>query len=379
MLAASIAILALAAIGHAMLWIGVINRWHGTGFPRAVVKSTTALFYLALVGIPVVMAWPREPLPPSDARWDWSTAYMTLCAFYGLIQIPRWLLTRFARGVLPPGVVAVSRQQIDVCEKIGAAPTSSPRTRLFCRFPFNELWQLEVSEFEVPLANLPPALDGLSICHISDLHFSHRIDRAYYEEVARQTNALGCDLVALTGDICDKADRIDWVPDTLGRMTAPLGKFAILGNHDLRTRDIERLRESIRSSGFVDVSESVETLTDAALVIAGNERPWIKTPEIGPLPADRLKLLLSHSPDQYGWARRHGFDLMLAGHTHGGQVCFPLIGPVICPSWHGTKYASGFFDDRPTLLHVSRGTASLFPYRWNCRPEITKLVLRRAV
>ncbi len=68
---------------------------------------------------------------------------------------------------------------------------------------------------------------------------------------------------------------------------------------------------------------------------------------------------------------------MLAGHTHGGQVRFPLVGPIVCPSWHGTKYASGFFHEPPTLLHVSRGTGSYFPYRLNCRPEITKLVLRR--
>ena len=69
---------------------------------------------------------------------------------------------------------------------------------------------------------------------------------------------------------------------------------------------------------------------------------------------------------------------MLAGHTHGGQIRFPIAGPVICPSWHGTKYAGGFFHTEPTVLHVSRGTASLFPYRMNCRPELTKLVLRSA-
>lgn len=74
--------------------------------------------------------------------------------------------------------------------------------------------------------------------------------------------------------------------------------------------------------------------------------------------------------------QRHQFDLMLAGHTHGGQIRFPLLGPIVCPSLHGTKYASGFFEAGPTLLHVSRGTGSLFPYRLNCRPQVVKLVLR---
>ncbi len=67
---------------------------------------------------------------------------------------------------------------------------------------------------------------------------------------------------------------------------------------------------------------------------------------------------------------------MVAGHTHGGQLRFTVLGPIVCPSWHGTKYSAGFFDEPPTMLHVSRGTASLFPLRILCPPEITKLVLR---
>jgi predicted MPP superfamily phosphohydrolase len=66
----------------------------------------------------------------------------------------------------------------------------------------------------------------------------------------------------------------------------------------------------------------------------------------------------------------------VAGHTHGGQICFPLIGPIHCPSWHGVKYASGVFVEPPTVMHVSRGVSSELPIRLNCRPEVTKLVLR---
>ncbi|MCA9227240.1 MAG: hypothetical protein KDA47_16570, partial [Planctomycetales bacterium] len=80
-----------------------------------------------------------------------------------------------------------------------------------------------------------------------------------------------------------------------------------------------------------------------------------------------------------GWARQHGFDLMLAGHTHGGQIRFPWLGPVIAPSLYGAKYASGVFYEAPTLMHVSRGVAGLEPIRLNCRPEISRLVLRCSV
>jgi predicted MPP superfamily phosphohydrolase len=85
---------------------------------------------------------------------------------------------------------------------------------------------------------------------------------------------------------------------------------------------------------------------------------------------------LSHSPDQFTWAQRWDFDLMLAGHTHGGQFCLPLIGPVLSPSWHGVLYAGGTFAAGPTVMHVSRGTCSELPFRLNCPPEISKITLR---
>ena len=80
--------------------------------------------------------------------------------------------------------------------------------------------------------------------------------------------------------------------------------------------------------------------------------PRVEWAASGPRP---FSMLLSHSPDQLPWARRHGFQLMLAGHTHGGQIRIPVLGPVICPSRYGVRYASGLFDRPPTLMHVSRG------------------------
>ncbi|HTI52000.1 MAG TPA: metallophosphoesterase, partial [Planctomycetaceae bacterium] len=76
--------------------------------------------------------------------------------------------------------------------------------------------------------------------------------------------------------------------------------------------------------------------------------------------------------------RRHQIDLMLAGHNHGGQVRLPFFGPVYSPSAFGTHYASGVFWEPPTLLYVSRGIAGRHPLRWNCRPELTRLILRPA-
>jgi predicted MPP superfamily phosphohydrolase len=247
------------------------------------------------------------------------------------------------------------------------------------RLPLNELWHLHVSCASLRLPGLPAGLAGLSICHWSDLHISGRLDRDYYREVVRATNQIEADLLALTGDICDDARYFDWIVDILADAKAPLGKFFILGNHDLRTRNVPRLRAAMVEAGFVDVGGRALTIHGDRLLIAGDERPWFDgEPEL-PRESEgspRLRLLLAHTPDRLAWARAHGFALMLSGHTHGGQIRLPLVGATVCPSWHGTRYASGYHHEPPTLLHVSRGTGSLFPYRLGCPPEITKLVLQ---
>ncbi|MEX0977768.1 MAG: metallophosphoesterase [Pirellulales bacterium] len=384
MLTVGIVVVALALLGHAALWVGVVNRWHGTGFRRWVVKTVTLAFYAALISIPpAVVAYLAPRYATSWQAADgvgglnWATAYTAFCAAYGAVHLAVWAVNRPGTRRLPGGVRRLGNRVVDVAERLGASPARGPRARLFCSIPFNQLWQLHLDEFEVAVPGLPPSLAGLSICHLSDLHFSGRIDRGYFDEVVRLTNAMQADLIVLTGDVCDRRRYIEWIPATLGRLEARLGKFFILGNHDLRTRAIGALRAAMCEAGFTDVGGRHETLGDAPIAVAGNERPWFSSslPTLEDVPSDVLKILLAHTPDQLKWARANSFDLMFAGHTHGGQVCFPLVGPVICPSWYGTKYAAGFFREFPTVLHVSRGTGSLFPYRLNCPPEITKLVL----
>jgi len=123
------------------------------------------------------------------------------------------------------------------------------------------------------------------------------------------------------------------------------------------------------------------TVRNIPLILGGNERPWFGTPtdfescpqhDAAGIP---LRIALSHSPDQIGWACTNEVDLMLAGHVHGGQICLPMLGAFTAPSMHGVRYAAGTFRVGKTVLHVSRGTASLTPIRWNCPPEIAVLHL----
>jgi predicted MPP superfamily phosphohydrolase len=118
------------------------------------------------------------------------------------------------------------------------------------------------------------------------------------------------------------------------------------------------------------------------LWLAGNELPWYSGAEkLEPVESVRgsgndFFVVLSHSPDQWRWAKNMGFDLMLAGHTHGGQVCLPVIGPIIAPSRFGVRYAGGVFDLGGLAMQVSRGISGAEPLRWNCPPELCQLTLR---
>jgi predicted MPP superfamily phosphohydrolase len=111
-------------------------------------------------------------------------------------------------------------------------------------------------------------------------------------------------------------------------------------------------------------------------LLIGNEYPWFDRPRLPAADEQTFRLLLSHSPDQIWWARRHQVQLMLAGHTHGGQGRLPLIGPILGPSFHGSRFAAGDFFKSPTTMHVSRGLSGTHLIRIHCRPELSLITLR---
>jgi hypothetical protein len=88
--------------------------------------------------------------------------------------------------------------------------------------------------------------------------------------------------------------------------------------------------------------------------------------------------LLSHSPDQFYWAERAGFDLMVSGHNHGGQIRLPFVGAVFMPSVYSRRFDRGFFRKKGLTMHISEGIAGQHPVRYGCLPEISRLVLRSA-
>lgn len=259
-------------------------------------------------------------------------------------------------------------------------PRRHPPSNLLL-LPGNESLACQRVDLALALPGLPPALNGLRIVQLTDLHFVGRIPDEFYELVVEHSNRLEPDMVVITGDIVDRAECIPQAQKILAPLQAKLGVFFILGNHDLRA-GVENVRTALTEIGFKDVGGRVEQLTvnGTPVLVGGNELPWL-----GPAPSyprddslnnmPNFRLLLAHTPDQFYWAIRNKIHLMLAGHTHGGQACLPWLGPIIAPSAYGIRYAQGLYYKPPTTMYVSRGIGGEFPLRYFCPPELTCLTL----
>jgi predicted MPP superfamily phosphohydrolase len=393
----SFLLFALAGLGHVAACVFVNNRLHAHHLPRALLKSLSLVLDLLTVAGPCLLfawwlkggevwaadgaAWPG--LPGRGIQLQLAAAvYFWACVAWALLTTATWLC-RTLTHCPPAALVKEERELVNTSEVLSGPLAGRGLWRFAIGLPYNQVLQIEVNTRRLWLPRLPPELEGLSILHLSDLHFTGRIAREYFEHAVALANAQPADIAAVTGDLLDRAACFDWLSHTLGKLQARHGAFFILGNHDQRL-DHRRLREVLRDCGQRDVGGRTETVDvrGRSILLAGNELPWFRpAPTIEPrgrkqaASADSLRILLSHTPDQLQWARRNDFDLMLAGHTHGGQIRFPVIGPVVSPSRHGVKYASGVFHEPPTVLHVSRGLSAKTPLRFGCPPEITRLVL----
>jgi len=384
-----VALLLLALLGHAALWVALVNRIHAQGLPRWIIKLTTTSSLLLMACIPVAAAcWCFAWGPALQALRDGTffrslpagaMFYLLICWIGAAVTIPRWVRRHLLHR--PPAIVRFHRIR-SLLRSARRAPAAGAQPHHFLvRLPGNQSLHLDLCERAIDVPRLPPALDGLSLVHLSDLHFTGLVGKPYFQELVRLSNELQPDLVALTGDLVDHSRYIDWVHDTLNCLTARYGVYFVLGNHDIRV-DTRRLIAAMEHGGlcYLGGRHVQVEIRGVPVLLAGNELPWL-TPaaDLDHCPPPRkggpFRIVLAHSPDQLEWARAHDADLLLAGHTHGGQIRLPLIGPIFAPSRVGVKYASGVFHAPPTIMHVTRGISGELPFRWNCAPEMAHLVL----
>lgn len=373
-----------AFVGHFALAVFAFNRLHAQPWPRWIIKLLDRVIVLGAAALATFWAilayrWGVFALDPRTGLVLYGPAlwYAAACWFSAALVLPMWLIPKLLQRV-PAAQLSNDSELIDIRKRLGSAPVASREARFFSRFPGNQAFQFHIHRKELHLPQLPKELDALTIAHLSDLHMTGDYTPDFYREVVRETNALGADLIVVTGDILEVESCLAWGPALLGGLKSREGCYFILGNHEMRLKDAKVLRSALTAEGWIDLGSRCEqvTIRGVEVLMAGTEVPWFgHVPRIPDAAEAALRILLSHSPDELPWAKRYGFDLMLAGHNHGGQIRLPWLGALISPSRYGWRYAGGVYYEAPTVLHVTRGISGDHPIRINCPPEIALLRL----
>jgi predicted MPP superfamily phosphohydrolase len=253
------------------------------------------------------------------------------------------------------------------------------------------IW-LEVNRLEVPVVDLPPQFDGFRLVQLSDLHCSDKVGPEFVDESIDLALAERPDLVVVTGDFIHHGFRhVARAAAHVRRLKSPHGVFAVLGNHDYSIRNalgIRRHRDLHQAVADALAAEGVRVLRNetvrlkrhgATLDLAGVDDLWSRTCDLERAFAgcdpSRPRVVLAHNPRTVEHLAGRRCDLMLSGHTHGGQVHLPRLGRVVLGR-KARRYAAGMYQLPGTWLYVNKGVGFGWRLRYNVRPEVAVLILR---
>ena len=245
---------------------------------------------------------------------------------------------------------------------------------------------------EILLRRWPSRLDGFTIALLSDFHYDSYFSVHPIRRAVEMVNELRPDLIALTGDFVS----VPWFGDRakgaalaepcaqlLGKLQAPHGVWAVLGNHDAFTEP-DRITDVVQAVGIPVLSNrSVPIEKDGTRFwLGGIDDVLGGTSDLSStlhsVPSDEAVVLMAHEPDYADFVASYAVDLQLSGHTHGGQVKIPFLRPLYLPEL-AKKYVQGLFQVRGLALYTNAGIGTVqLPVRWNCPPEVTLLQLKRA-
>jgi predicted MPP superfamily phosphohydrolase len=253
---------------------------------------------------------------------------------------------------------------------------------------------LELNRFDIPVADLPASFAGFRIAQLSDFHCSRQVTPSYLNEAIDLAHSQQPDAIVLTGDFVHKGYRyVDRVARTLGRLSAPHGVYAVLGNHDFSVRNalgFRRYRHLHRAVASALTVQGIRVLHnesvplrrgDHALHLVGVEDLWSRVCDLdrafaGLDPAVGC-IVLAHNPRTVERLNGRRCDLMLSGHTHGGQVNLPVVGRPIL-SRQARRLAAGLYPHKRGYVYVNKGVGFGFRFRFGVRPEVAILILRPA-
>lgn len=384
--------LIVAAIGHAATLAYFVNRVHAQAWPRKAVKlfSWPMIFAIPLgwlVWLRPLIAVIRDGAdgPALDQAHPWFFTYALFMAPLGAAAILIWLW-RMIIGDSWRQKCDVNAEQVNVTETLKQPLALGLKAKLFGLIPGNEFCHCSFEQQTLRVPRLPKSLAGLKISHLSDFHFTGCLAEAYFDYVIERVNAWQPELVVLTGDFLDHDDCLPWLTRVFAKLSDPSRTFFVLGNHDSKQGQQREINRALSAAGLVDAGGGpwkIVSVRNWPILIAGNEEPWLGPSlelSLAPKTAEHgqrfFRILLAHTPDQIEKAVAADFDLMFAGHTHGGQISLPVIGPIFTPSAYGTRLQRGTFRRKNTVLHVSRGLSSDLPFRWGSCPQVSLLTLQ---
>jgi len=254
----------------------------------------------------------------------------------------------------------------------------------------HEVNELKVEAREIHLRRLPSAFDGFRLVQISDIHFGELMSPEHLRRIVDAVNAQRPDLVALTGDFVTATFHGQRIQDArqawpcaqfLREIKARYGQIAVMGNHDCDT-NADVVSEALAAS-------QIQVLRNRSLPIeAEGARFWLvglddvlvgkPDPEamLNGVPAGECVVAAVHEPDCADRMKTYPIDLQISGHSHGGQIRFPLLGPLYLPPG-GKKYPLGYYNLGSLQLYTNRGVGVIHvPVRFRCPPELTVFTLR---
>ncbi|PWU04713.1 MAG: hypothetical protein C5B51_16290 [Terriglobia bacterium] len=360
-----------------------VRRWEAR-------RRSAGIFAMALFGILIAAGYAlsfsevtgRLQFPRTvGAVWG-ATAmcYLLISTFFVLVELLTTPLRRHFDAVTDPG----RRRVLHMARNAFAA---SP----FAVVAYGALVQrtnFQIKEVDLALAGLPTGLDGIRILHLSDIHLGAFLSEAELARVIDAACELRPHIAFATGDfISTFGDPLEACIRQLARVKADAGTFGCLGNHERYARAESDTVALAARAGIPILRGEARRLQfgNAFLNIAGVDYQPLFHKEAYLAGAGSLvypgalNLLLSHNPDVFAVAAKQGYDLMLAGHTHGGQVAVEILDQAINPARFFTPYVSGLYRLDRAAAYVTRGIGTIgIPARIGAPPEITLLRLRKA-
>jgi uncharacterized protein len=250
----------------------------------------------------------------------------------------------------------------------------------FARYALAEANSLSVEKIQIRLKRLPKKLDGFRLIQLSDIHHSPFTGLEHISRAVKVANSLKPDMFVLTGDyVSHHSEYIEPVAAALGKLESEFGTFACLGNHDHWT-DAELVTKSFRAENInVLINEGIRfKARGAAFWLAGVDDYMVGKTDLpaalrGAFP-DEMKMLLAHNPVMVRQAARYGIDLVLSGHTHGGQVKLREDEKQVFAK---RRLKNGLHRRKDTQIYITRGIGTVvLPVRYQCPPEISLIELK---